>query len=91
MAGSRRERELTEFYCINCGQKGIPVWRERTREAGHRKALYCVHCKMVINHVETRTAEEARQFRQDFEQGLYQQEAAESIEYRKRREKACAL
>jgi len=84
MAGSRKKREFSsDFWCINCGNKGIPVMRERgrKREAGHRKALYCITCRTTVNHIETRNEEEARQFREDFDAGLYKEEAKQSIAY----------
>jgi len=90
MAGSRKKRELSsDFWCINCGNKGIPIMRERgsIRAQGHRKALYCIHCRMTINHIETRNVEEAQQFREDFDAGLYKEEAKESIAFDKQRNK----
>ena len=84
MAGSRKKREtLSEFWCISCGKKGIPIMRNRggIRAAGHRKALYCVTCRTVVNHIETRNAEEARRFREDFEAGKYTEEAERSIAF----------
>ena len=84
MAGSRKRREtLSEFWCINCGKKGIPIMRDRSgiRGAGHRKALYCVTCRTVVNHVETRNAEEAQRFREDYDAGRYAEEAEASIAY----------
>lgn len=86
MAGSRKSKGIyTEFWCIRCGKKGIPIMRERNklRGMGHRKKLYCVHCKAEVNHVETRNPEEAQKFREDFEAGLYREEAEESITYTK--------
>ena len=47
------------------------------------KALYCCHCRMVINHVETRDEEEKLQFQQDFSEGKYKEKAEESIRYAK--------
>ena len=88
MAGSRKRHEiLSEFWCISCGKKGIPVMRNRGRQRqdGHRKKLYCVHCRVVINHIETRTAEEARRFREEFAAGKFAEEAAESIAFVKER------
>ena len=75
----------TEFWCISCGRKGIPIMREssRIREQGHRKALYCITCRTTVNHVETRNEEEARQFREDFEAGKYAAEAERSLAYAK--------
>lgn len=86
MAGSRKAREISsDFWCINCGQQGIPIMREhgRARAAGHRKALYCVRCRTVVNHIETRNVEEAQRFREDFAAGKYREEAAESVAYGK--------
>ena len=42
------------FYCIQCGNKGIPIMRNngRAKEKFHRKKLYCLHCKQEINHIE---------------------------------------
>lgn len=44
----------SEFYCCNCGHKGIPIIRKRgsEREAGHLKKIYCLHCNKEFNHVE---------------------------------------
>jgi len=86
MAGSRRKVEMSsEFWCVNCGQRGIPIMRERScrREKGHRKALYCIRCKMVLNHVETRNEDEARRFREDFAAGKFTEEAKQTIAYAK--------
>ena len=88
MAGSRPIRETSsEFWCISCGKKGIPIVRKhgRTREKGQRKGLYCVNCRAVINHVETRNEEEARRFLEDFAAGKYAEEAERSKEYAKER------
>ena len=43
-----------EFYCTECGSRGIPVQRKigQEREAGHLKILYCLKCKKEVNHVE---------------------------------------
>ena len=90
MAGSRKRREVqSEFWCISCGRKGIPIMREssRIREQGHRKALYCITCRTTVNHVETRNEEEARQFREDFEAGKYADEAKKSLEYARKHRK----
>ena len=44
----------SEFYCIKCGNKGIPIPRKKgaEREAGHLKRLYCLKCQQEWNHVE---------------------------------------
>ena len=35
-----------EFYCTQCGERGIPVHRKygQFREVGHLKKLYCKAC-----------------------------------------------
>ena len=47
---------LSDFYCTECGQKGINIARKngQQREPGHLKKLYCIHCKKETNHVEVR-------------------------------------
>lgn len=49
----------SEFYCCKCGQRGIPIQRSRarTREKGHIKDLYCVHCNQVTQHIEKRSCD----------------------------------
>lgn len=44
----------SEFYCVNCGQRGIPIPRKKgaEREAGHLKRLYCLTCRQEWNFVE---------------------------------------
>ena len=89
MAGSRPIREASsEFWCISCGKKGIPIVRKhgRTREKGHRKGLYCVNCRAVINHVETRNEEEKRKFLEDFAAGRFAEEAERSKAYARERQ-----
>jgi hypothetical protein len=69
------------FYCINCGNKGIPLQRPRgfRHEEMHRKKLYCIHCKQEVNHVECKTFDEVEEFRYNFENGVYKHEAEESL------------
>ena len=45
-----------DFYCIRCGNKGIPLSRNRGHQHGrfHRKKLYCIHCHEDTNHAEVR-------------------------------------
>ena len=59
--------------------------RGKRRKPGHRKVLYCVFCKMPINHVETRNEDEAKQFRDDFNAGLFTEEAEQSVQYAKQK------
>lgn len=46
----------SEFFCVKCGNKGIPIMRKKgaEREAGHLKRLYCLTCKKEWNHAECR-------------------------------------
>ena len=71
------------FYCINCGNKGIPLMRKQgfKHEGMHRKKLYCVHCKCEVNHVECKTFDEVEEFRENFANGGYKDEAKESLSF----------
>ena len=72
-----------DFYCLNCGKRNISVMRPRgfLRERGHRKVMYCPHCKLDVNHLECRNDEDVFNFKIDFEEGKYIQEAKESIDF----------
>ena len=52
----KKTSEVSDFYCTQCGKKGIPVIRKngQFREKGHLKKLYCCYCKEETNHVEVR-------------------------------------
>ena len=43
-----------EFYCVICGNRGIPICRRKgaKREAGHLKKLFCLHCQKETNFCE---------------------------------------
>ena len=71
------------FYCIKCGNKGVPLMRKQghKHKRFHRKKLYCIHCKEEVNHIECQTDDEVYQFKIDFENGVYANEAEESIHY----------
>lgn len=68
--------EESNFYCLNCGRKGIPIQRpsSRKRERFHRKKLYCTSCKITCNHVECKSDEDVREFLEAFEEGAFQEE-----------------
>lgn len=74
---AKGKSEEHSFYCCRCGKKGLPIQRPcgMKRERGHKKNLYCIYCKEVINHVECTTAEEVAAFKEAFENGEYQKEA----------------
>lgn len=48
--------EPSDFYCTECGRKGIPILRQygQHREPGHLKKLYCIACQKEVNHAEVR-------------------------------------
>lgn len=81
MGKSRRVEH--DFFCINCGRKGIPLARKEGHQhkSFHRKKMYCVFCKMEINHVECKNYEEVEKFKEDFEKGVFVDEAQESISF----------
>lgn len=53
---NRKQITTSDFYCVKCGQKGIPIARKigSQREAGHLKKLYCINCGQEVNHAEVR-------------------------------------
>ena len=75
--------ELHDFYCLLCGNKGIPIARKRSnlKESLHRKKLYCVNCKTEVNHIECRTDREVKEFKKNFAEGVYKEEALNSLVY----------
>lgn len=77
------QHEEHSFYCIKCGNKGIPLMRKSgfRRERFHRKKLYCPHCKMEVNHVECQTFNDVEEFLENFKNGVYIDEAEESVSH----------
>lgn len=75
--------EEHDFYCMKCGKKGIPLARKKGFQHGkmHRKKLYCLFCKEEVNHIECRTFADVEEFKENFEMGVYKDEAEESISY----------
>lgn len=76
----------SDFYCIQCGNKSLPLARKKSlqKEKFHRKKLYCYHCKEECNHIECKTDDEVVEFLENFNNGLYQEEAEESVSYVKK-------
>lgn len=72
----------SDFYCVNCGKRTMTIPRPKSliRPAFHRKKLYCPWCKETYNCVECRNDAEAYEFRLDFEDGLYKEEAVPYVE-----------
>lgn len=75
--------ETHDFYCVCCGQKGLPITRKlaKKREKFHRKKLWCYRCKLEVNHIEITNQEEKEMFMEAYENGEYREEAAESLCY----------
>lgn len=83
MTRNIKNYRIHDFYCLNCGKRNISVMRSRgfLREKGHRKAMYCPHCRNEVNHYECFDDEDAFNFKIDFEEGKFIKEAKESIEF----------
>ena len=81
--GRNSVSDLHDFYCLKCGRKGIPLARRRSlqHEQFHRKKLYCIYCQTEVNHIECRNEFEVMKFKQNFEKGVYKDEADASISY----------
>lgn len=76
---------MSEFYCTQCGTKGLPVWRRRgnEREAGHLKKLYCLKCGKETNHAECKeyTHYQFEDFKTEFEYGNFTEEGIRKQKY----------
>lgn len=81
--GKSSTRNFSEhnFYCINCGSKGISIMRNRGQQRSkfHRKKLYCPFCKETVNHIECKTPWEVEEFKINFNNGVYENEKEESL------------
>lgn len=76
-----------DFYCINCGAKGIPILRagNKLKEKNHRKRMYCPTCKHETNHIECRNYLEQLEFIEAFNAGEFADEAKESLNHERER------
>lgn len=65
----------SDFYCTNCGKKGMPIARKQGQErtSGHLKKLYCIYCQKEVNHVEIRLVGSYtyETFLQEFNSGIF--------------------
>ena len=70
-----------KFFCLYCGEEGIPLARKvgQQKKSFHRKKLYCYHCQNTVNHIECKTTEDVIKFKEEFKQGVYKNEAEESL------------
>lgn len=80
---SKHSIAIHDFYCINCGNKGIELARKQNfkKESMHRKKLYCLYCKCEVNHIECKTSSEVELFKENFKRGVYVDEAKESLSF----------
>lgn len=78
-----RNFDTHDFYCIQCGKKGIPIARANNKRKGkeHRKYMYCPNCKHMTNHIECWNELEAQKFQNDFQKGVYIDESREELEF----------
>ena len=78
-----RDWDFHNFYCINCGNRGIPIARAGNKLKGknHRKLMYCPTCKHTVNHIECRNQFEVEEFLEDFKNGVYEDEVRAELEY----------
>ena len=76
-----RNIEAHDFYCMNCGNKNIPLPRPRGHRhaAFHRKKMYCIYCKTDLNFMEIKNDEEYEVFKKQFNKGMFVNEAMESM------------
>ena len=69
---------ISDFYCICCGSKGIPIPRKngKQREPGHLKRLFCLKCGREVNHAEVKQfgGYTIREFQAEFEKGNFENE-----------------
>ena len=72
-----------KFYCLNCGEEGIPLPRQigRQRKSFHRKKIYCYHCHNTVNHIECKNEADILEFKENFKNGVYENEAKESLDF----------
>ena len=75
----------SDFYCTQCGNRGIPVQRKKgqEREAGHLKKLYCLRCKETVNHVEVKsyTKYDYDDFKTEYEYGNFNEDGQRKRTY----------
>jgi hypothetical protein len=74
--------DIHDFYCLKCGERALSCVRPQAhrREKFHRKKLYCPHCQLTLNCVETKSDIEAYEFKEEFLTGVFAEEAKLSIE-----------
>lgn len=79
----KKQVVFNSFYCLKCGKEvyTLPRARSLQHSSGHRKRLYCPHCKVEVNCYECANDQDAYEFKEAFTQGAFVEEAAESIAF----------
>lgn len=71
------------FYCTQCGKKGIPIARNtgKYKKPGHLKKLYCLNCKIDINHAECVefSCYDSEMFRKEFQAGNFKKDGSRAV------------
>lgn len=74
-----------EFYCTQCGNKGIPIVRQTgsERAAGHLKRIYCLKCQKETNHAECKPYSHYsyEDFKFEFENGNFDKKGNRKMKY----------
>ena len=72
-----------DFYCTQCGQKGIPIQRKENakRESGHLKKLWCLKCNKETNHVECNNNYTHDDFLTEFENDNFDEDGNRVMTY----------
>ena len=74
----KRSTIVHEFYCTQCGERGIPVHRKygQFREIGHLKKLYCWTCGKETNQAECVSASkyDSSMFFEEYQSGNFDSE-----------------
>jgi hypothetical protein len=70
-----------DFYCMNCGKKTFELYRKEGFQHGrlHRKRLYCPYCRCEVNAIECKDYLDVVEFKENFANGVYKEEAEASI------------
>ncbi len=67
-----------DFYCTQCGNKGLPVCRTNHNpgKPGHLKKLFCLQCDKETNHAECISGSNYSldDFIYEFESGIFTEE-----------------
>ena len=75
----------SEFFCTQCGNRGLPVWRKagKERESGHLKKMFCLTCNKEQNFCEVKpfTHYTEEDFRFEFEHGNFSPEGLRILTY----------